>query len=108
MNSENVLSIDFATILSNPEETLKRLAEYLDCEPLFVEPILPKRPASSWDRRIRMFCGTDPQSTAVMSFQARDLNLQSFTTEDKDFVHSEVEQIFPELWEMVNCSGYPG
>lgn len=94
--------LQFEQIVREPEETVRRLAEFIGEEPLAIENRIPPRLQSAWHRRWVRLSQSDPFSTAIIGgrhekrprpFKWREV----FNEADRRYIHEEAGEMLKEL-----------
>lgn len=90
----------FEDIIGNPSETLDKLGHFLQIQPRYIQPILPKPHKGLWQGRIAKLTQTQPESSAILGYyggQKAEKWNQSFTIKDRYFFHQEAGDLLLKL-----------
>ena len=102
LNQNDVLVMNYDSLINNTEKELHRIGAFINEVPEMNMPLLPKRPKSLFARRFGTFFSKHPESTAIMSFESRLYNVDSFTNADDDYIQTQIELVAPGLLNKIN------
>ncbi len=97
----NVIPVKFEDVIQNTRETLDTLGQQLHAQPLYVEPLLPRRLRNIWESRwLRMTSRRPEPSTILGDGHNRKQKVSwrdEFTEEDRAFFHEHAGDVLIEL-----------
>lgn len=76
-------------ILQQPYQTLEKISQYIEAEPIYTEPLLPKRFLTKWHSRWAKLVLTRPESTAIIGNKVQKWQ-EILSWEDRSFFHVQV------------------
>lgn len=100
---DDVLFLRYEDLISDPSGTLKQLEDYLAMPAMWRKPLLPSKPGSIVQMRMRRFLSRNPESTAILSSadvrSSKNLQKNQLSFEDMEFIEQEAG-------EMLHALGY--